>query len=281
MPKLYKSKQGAWLCSVIRCANSSNETLTPTTSLYCVRPADPMTVKWKNALKPHIGMTNLKSALVCAKHFKLTDFQRFSKYLTEKAVPSIFPNIDETKVDKPSEQQKPAPVEPVNLNASTTGENSPENNEDGCLMTLEEVQEQKRKRKILLLSTKATLIERIKQNKAKLQALTDEEKMLQEEEIAVGNQIALYKSKVSQVQQQLQTAPAEEIALLSKCFSKSQIRQLIKDESVKCEWSDLDLCVAYKISSLTTRDFYQYLRNDLKYPLPFRAFLDKLVKNTP
>lgn len=111
-------------------------------------------------------------ALVCAKHFKLTDFQRFSKYLTEKAVPSIFPNIDETKIDKPSEQQKPASVETVNLNASTTGENSPENNEDGCLMTLEEIEEQKRKREFFLLSTKATLIERIKQNKAKLQALT-------------------------------------------------------------------------------------------------------------
>lgn len=111
-------------------------------------------------------------ALVCAKHFKLTDFQRFSKYLTEKAVPSIFPNIDETKIDKPLEQQKPASVETVNLNASTKGENSPENNEDGCLMTLEEIEEQKRKREFFLLSTKATLIERIKQNKAKLQALT-------------------------------------------------------------------------------------------------------------
>lgn len=104
--------------------------------------------------------------------------------------------------------------------------------------------------------------------------------MLQDEEIAVANKIALYKSKVSQVQQQLQTAPAEEFKLLSKCFSKTQIRQLIKDDSVKCEWSDLDLCVAYKISSLTSRDFYQYLRNDLKYPLPFRVHLDKLVKKT-
>lgn len=60
MPKLYKSKQGAWLCSVSGCANSSNETLTPTTSLYCLTPADPLTVKWERALKPHIGTTNLK-----------------------------------------------------------------------------------------------------------------------------------------------------------------------------------------------------------------------------
>lgn len=104
--------------------------------------------------------------------------------------------------------------------------------------------------------------------------------MLQDEETAVSNEIALYKSKVSQVQQQLRTAPAEEFTLLSKCFSKSQIAQLIKNDLVKCEWSDLDLCVAYKIASLTTRDFYQYLRNDLKYPLPYRSFLDKLVKNT-
>lgn len=60
MPKLYKSKQGAWLCSVTGCANSSDETLTPTTSLYSVRSADPMTVKWERALKPHIGTTNIK-----------------------------------------------------------------------------------------------------------------------------------------------------------------------------------------------------------------------------
>lgn len=108
-------------------------------------------------------------ALVCSKHFKLTDFQRFSKYLNQKAVPSIFPSTDETEVMETLEQKKPTPVESVNLNS--TLESTLENNEDDCLMTLEEVQEQKRKKEIILLSTKATLQERIKQNKAKLQAL--------------------------------------------------------------------------------------------------------------
>lgn len=108
-------------------------------------------------------------ALVCAKHFKLTDYQRFSKYLKEKAVPSIFPCTDETKVKESSVQQKPAPVQSVQ--AATARENSSETSKDGYLITLDKVQEQKKKREILLLSTKATILERLKQIRAKLQAL--------------------------------------------------------------------------------------------------------------
>jgi len=111
--------------------------------------------------------------------------------------------------------------------------------------------------------------------KTEKQNLIEKQKLLQQENHDLDLEIKELRNKLTNTKKQI--TPNQELEILQKCFSPAQIK-LLQGQN-KSRWSLDDLAMGFTIKSFCSRDFYIYLRKDLKFPLPAESNMNRSYRS--
>ncbi|KAH1005923.1 hypothetical protein HUJ04_006822 [Dendroctonus ponderosae] len=268
------------LCSVIGCSNGKKAAMDYITFYYL--PKDKFRRNtWMQALNGHIlDDTPLSNILICANHFEKNNFEA-NRSLKKSVVPSIFPVAANS--DEPSTQmvriytvelrdnflEKPAPLL-SNSVSDLSSIDSDLSSFDGSPSSDSCRQELSRKN----CDTQSDELRReMKRLETLKNQLLDEQKQLAECEKELTGSLRLIEKEIQDTELETKLLDDKQLEMLRKCLSPAQIRHLFNKE--KAKWSVDDTAVAYTISCMVSRDFYRYMRDQLKFPLPSLSIINR------
>ncbi|XP_066143395.1 uncharacterized protein [Euwallacea fornicatus] len=271
-------RSNSLLCSIVGCSNSKRQT--SSTAIYYLTPRETAWAEfWRRALKDRIGSTRIETAALCSKHFKPAAFERFSKILINCAVPTIFPNDDETAPPLPKQEklmQGSTSKSKVTKRLSNSRASSSSQyqgikyKQEGGVKREREEDDASKLSDSFLLREKEKLMQVVKRLKKEKKDLDNQLKELEKAEAETSREIKELKRQREIKHKEYFAMPLADQTLLSKCYSPAQLRRL-NFRFDHAPWTEKDACVAYTISCLTSQDFQRLLNSELKYPLPGRA----------
>ncbi|ENN72353.1 hypothetical protein YQE_10988, partial [Dendroctonus ponderosae] len=265
---------------VIGCSNGKKAAMDYITFYYL--PKDKFRRNtWMQALNGHIlDDTPLSNILICANHFEKNNFEA-NRSLKKSVVPSIFPVAANS--DEPSTQmvriytvelrdnflEKPAPLL-SNSVSDLSSIDSDLSSFDGSPSSDSCRQELSRKN----CDTQSDELRReMKRLETLKNQLLDEQKQLAECEKELTGSLRLIEKEIQDTELETKLLDDKQLEMLRKCLSPAQIRHLFNKE--KAKWSVDDTAVAYTISCMVSRDFYRYMRDQLKFPLPSLSIINR------